>query len=93
MRPDNPQPGRMAPHTHQEKDMQNMSREELLSLLDDIRERVATGDSFEGKLHYLLGTDAATPFQVAALYRTGNRVGAGSTELVGIDIAPLDGAA
>jgi hypothetical protein len=69
--------------------MQNMSREELTSLLDDIRDRVAAGDSFEGKLQYLLGTDADRPFEVAALYRVGNLLGQGSTRLIGIDVAAI----
>ena len=69
--------------------MQNMSRSELLSLLDDIRERVAAGDSFEGKLQYLLGTDADKPFEVSALYRIGNRLGQGSTRLIGIEVAAI----
>ncbi|MEW2463084.1 hypothetical protein AB0872_20570 [Microbacterium sp. NPDC047426] len=69
--------------------MQNMSREELIRLLDDVRERVATGDSFEGKVQYLLGTDAEKPFKVAALYRVGNRLGQGSTRLVGVEVAAI----
>ena len=69
--------------------MQNMSREELLALIDDIRERVASGDSFEGKLQYLLGTDSAKPFEVAALYRIDNKLGQGGTRLVGIDVAVI----
>jgi hypothetical protein len=69
--------------------MQHMSREELLSLLDDIRAKVAAGDSFEGKLHYLLGTDADRPFEVAAVYRTGNLLGHGTTEMVGVNVGPL----
>lgn len=69
--------------------MQNMSREELISLLDDIRERVASGDSFEGKVQYLLGAEPGKPFEVAALYRIGNRLGQGSTRLVGVDVAVI----
>lgn len=69
--------------------MQNMGREELLALIDDIRERVAAGDSFEGKLQYLLGADADRPFEVAALYRTGNRLGQGGTRLVGVSVAVI----
>lgn len=69
--------------------MQNMSREELINLLDDIKERVAAGDSHEGKLHYLLDTDAERPFKVAALYRVDGTLGTGRTEMVGVDVAPL----
>ena len=70
--------------------MQNMSREELLALIDDIRERVADGDSFEGKLQYLLGTDSAKPFEVAALYRIDNKLGQGSTRTVGVEVAAIN---
>lgn len=69
--------------------MQNMSREELLNLLDDIRTRVAAGDSFEGKLQYLLSTNREKPFEVAALYRIDNQLGQGSTRTVGIEVAAL----
>lgn len=69
--------------------MQNMSREELLALIDDIRQRVADGDSFEGKLQYLLGTDSDKPFEVAALYRVDNKLGPGSTRTVGIEVAAI----
>ena len=70
--------------------MQNMSREELLALIDDIRTRVAEGDSFEGKLQYLLGTDEEKPFEVAALYRIDNKLGQGSTRTVGIEVAAIE---
>ena len=76
--------------------MQNMSRTDLLSLLDDIRERVATGDSLEGNFQYLLaGIDAEHPFDVAATYRVGNQLGQGGCILIGAETepAPLDGAA
>lgn len=67
--------------------MQNMSREELVSLLGDITDRVARGDSHEGKLHFVLGTDSERPFEVAAIYRIDGLLGVGRTELVGVDIA------
>ncbi|MEU0665711.1 hypothetical protein ABZ508_26495 [Streptomyces lavendulocolor] len=74
--------------------MQNMSREELLSLLDDIRDRVAAGDSFEGHIQYLIpDRPAEHPFDVAAMYRVGNLLGQGGCVLVGADQTPLDGAA
>jgi len=70
--------------------MQNMSREELLALIDDIRQRVASGDSFEGKLQYLLGTDSDKPFEVAALYRIDNKLGQGRTRIVGVELAVIE---
>lgn len=69
--------------------MQNMSREELISLLDDMKDRVARGDSFEGQLKYVLGIDKEQPFQVAAMYRTGNLHGSGSTRLVGVEVVAI----
>lgn len=66
--------------------MQSMNREELVTLLDDIRDRVASGDSFEGKLAFLLGEDPDRPYQVTAVYRTGQLLGQGSTVLVGVDL-------
>ncbi|MFD8771356.1 hypothetical protein [Streptomyces sp. NPDC059916] len=67
--------------------MQNMNREELVSLLGDMKDRVARGDSHEGKLHYLLDTDPERPFRVAAMYRVDGTLGTGRTELVGVDVA------
>jgi hypothetical protein len=70
--------------------MQNMSRSELLSLLDDIRERVAKGDSLEGNFQYLLAdVSAEHPYDVAATYRAGNLMGQGGCILVGADTQPI----
>ncbi|MYY79696.1 MULTISPECIES: hypothetical protein [unclassified Streptomyces] len=66
-----------------------MSRTELLRLIDDIKARIAAGDSHEGKLHYRLGIDSREPFEVAALYRVDGTLGTGRTEMVGVDVAPL----
>ncbi|MEE6264959.1 hypothetical protein ACJ6WD_09505 [Streptomyces sp. VTCC 41912] len=66
--------------------MQPMTRDELVAVLDDIRDRVASGDSCEGKLAFLLGEDADRPYQVTAVYRTGQLLGQGSTVLVGVDL-------
>ncbi|MFF8829280.1 hypothetical protein [Streptomyces sp. NPDC015131] len=74
--------------------MQNMSREELLSLLDDIRDRVATGDSFEGHIRYLIAEPGSQhPFDVAALYRIGNSMGQGGARIIGDQTMYADGAA
>lgn len=74
--------------------MQNMSREELVSILDDIRERVAAGDSYEGNLQYFI-SDSDHPYDVAAAYRTGNSLGQGGMRLVGLPVRdePAGGAA
>jgi hypothetical protein len=70
--------------------VQNMSRSDLLSLLDDIRERVAKGDSLEGRFHYLLAdTNAEHPYDVAAMYRVGNTMGQGGCRLIGADVTPI----
>jgi hypothetical protein len=70
--------------------MQNMSREELISLLDNIKDRVASGDSLEGNLQYLLAdVDAEHPYDVAATFRVGNRTGQGGCILIGADSGPL----
>lgn len=65
--------------------MHNMSREGLISLLDDIRASVASGDSFEGHIRYQVpeSDTAALPFDVAAVYRIGNRVGQGGCVVIG----------
>lgn len=70
--------------------MQNMSRSDLLSLLDDIRNRVANGDSLEGNLGYLLADNSAEhPYDVVATYRTGNTAGQGGCILIGVDAEPI----
>jgi hypothetical protein len=63
--------------------MQTMTREELVALLDDIRDRVAAGDSLEGKLQYSLAP-LGQGYEVGALYRIGQLLGQGSTTIVGI---------
>lgn len=64
-----------------------MTRDELVAVIDDIRTRVAVGDSFEGFLQYELPwsedmgdpeTDDADGFRVKARYRVGNTAGQGS---------------
>lgn len=63
-----------------------MTRDELVAVIDDIRTRVAVGDSFEGFLQYELPwsedmgdpeTDDAGGFRVKARYRVGNAAGQG----------------
>jgi hypothetical protein len=61
-----------------------MSKDELLTVLDDIRGRVAVGDSFEGHIEYLTPEDPESDadFDVRAGYRIGNPQGQGSFRLI-----------
>lgn len=64
----------------------NMSHEDLLAVLDDIRSRVAQGDSFEGHIEWLLPEDDDAParsFDVQASYRVGNTMGQGGMRMIG----------
>jgi hypothetical protein len=68
------------------------SLDELLAILDDMRLRVANGDSFEGSIEYLmsepvLGAGVDADFAVLASYRVGNTLGQGSVRLIR-DITP-----
>lgn len=63
-----------------------LSREDLLAVLDDIRERVATGDSFEGHIEWLIPDDesaSAGSFDVRGAYRVGNTQGQGGMRVIG----------
>lgn len=63
-----------------------MTRGELMSVLDDIRSRVDTGDSFEGNLTYAIPEDESAPpdsFDVVAMYRVGNSQGQGGMRMLG----------
>ncbi|GAB3977420.1 hypothetical protein GCM10029978_067080 [Actinoallomurus acanthiterrae] len=55
-----------------------MSREELLAVLDQIRAGVAAGDSLEGGIEYLMpAPGSAAEFAVRGGYRVGNTHGQG----------------
>lgn len=63
-----------------------MSKETLVVLLDDIKEHVEAGDSFEGFLNYLMpGPDDPddAEFMVEARYRIGNLQGQGGMRIIG----------
>lgn len=65
-----------------------MTRTQLLEVLDDIRERVAAGDSFEGSLEYTMpGVDSeedlSVEFMVIGAWRFGNLQGQGGMRMVG----------
>lgn len=63
-----------------------MDAEQLLAVLDDMRARVAAGDSFEGSIEYLmpgpLEIDTDKDFAVMASYRIGNLDGQGGVRLI-----------
>lgn len=63
-----------------------MSKETLVVLLDDIKEHVEAGDSFEGYLNYLMPTIYDPPdadYLVEARYRIGNLQGQGGMRIIG----------
>jgi hypothetical protein len=61
-----------------------MSVAAMLHLLDDIRARVADGDSFEGFIEYLMPEKPSETrvFDVRAGYRIGNSMGQGGFRLI-----------
>jgi hypothetical protein len=61
-----------------------MSVEQFLEVLDDVRARVAAGDSFEGHIEYLMPENPAdgVAFDVRARYRVGNSMGQGGVRFV-----------
>lgn len=64
----------------------NMSQRDLLAVLDDIRARIAEGDSFEGHIEWLMPMDDNAParsFDVRASYRVGNTMGQGGMRMIG----------
>jgi len=65
---------------------ETMPREMLLHILDDIRAKVAAGDSFEGSIEYLIPEADGAPagsFDVRASYRIGNLHGQGGMRMIG----------
>jgi hypothetical protein len=58
--------------------------QELITILDDIRQRIQAGDSFEGHLSYtyLDGECDAGDFFINATYRVGNLQGQGSMRVI-----------
>ena len=61
-----------------------MTREQLLATLDDIRDSVARGDTFEGQLAYSCmepGLEVGS-FEVSGAYRVGNLDGQGGVNII-----------
>lgn len=67
-----------------------LKKAELLEILDDIRARVESGDSFEGRISYEFPDDwDNADFAVYAMYRVGNLRGQGGyTQIGGFEEAP-----
>lgn len=60
------------------------TKTELLTVLDDIRARVAMGDSFEGSIEYTMPDEPGdADFSVQAAYRVGNSMGQGGLRTIG----------
>lgn len=61
-----------------------MSKDQFLAVLDDIRARVADGDSFKGSVQYAIPEEPTTEvtFDVYASYRIGNSLGQGGFRLI-----------
>jgi hypothetical protein len=63
-----------------------IGHEEFLAILDDIRDRVARGDSWEGHIEWMIPEDpAALPRDLAVrgAYRVGNLHGQGGMRMIG----------
>lgn len=73
--------------------MQPVTQAELLEIIDDMRARVAEGDSWEGYLNWLI-PEPSYPRDIVALvearYRIGNLQGQGGMRMIGITFAPLE---
>jgi hypothetical protein len=65
-----------------------MSHADLLAVLDDIRARVAAGDSFEGSLEYAIPDEPTEGihYAVRAGYRIGNSQGQGGFRLIAREV-------
>lgn len=71
--------------------MQPVTKDELLLIIDEIRDRVAIGDSYEGFLNYLIPANLDDPNIVAdveARFRVGNLEGQGGMKMIGVDTGP-----
>lgn len=68
--------------------MQPVTKDQLIEIIDDIRSRVAAGDSFEGYLNYLM-PEPDDPIEIVARvearYRIGNSMGQGGMCMIGVD--------
>jgi hypothetical protein len=63
----------------------NTSKEDLLAIIDNIRDLIEINDSFEGQLIYSMPGEekAEHPFDVYACFRIGNSRGQGGIRMIG----------
>lgn len=59
-----------------------LTRDELIAVLDDVLEGVRTGDTLEGFVEITIG-DELELWDVRARYRVGNLMGQGGMKMVG----------
>ena len=73
--------------------MEPVTKEQLLAIIDDIRDSVINNDSMEGYLNYLL-PDEDDPkdvkFRVEARYRVGNSQGQGGMRMIGVTMGGMN---
>lgn len=61
--------------------MKVLNKEELVSVLKNMIERIEADDSYEGNITYLMGKPFT--FEVQSAYRIGNREGQGGWRMIG----------
>ena len=59
----------------------NVTKEELIAILQDMIDVISDDDSFEGNIEYSFGEEK--DFSVRGAYRIGNQYGQGGMRLVG----------
>lgn len=69
-------------------DPATITREQLLGLIDHMRESIAAGDSFEGRLVY--ETASRGEYRVDTFFRVGNLMGQGGAVMVTTKPRPTD---
>ena len=75
--------------------MEAVSKDDLITILKEITERVEIGDSWEGYLNYLMPEPDETgnfedghDFDVEARFRVGNLDGQGGMKIIGVEMGP-----
>jgi hypothetical protein len=64
--------------------MKTLNKQQLLTVLEDIKKSIENNDSMEGRISYsIMGEDLKPDeFKVEATYRVGNSEGQGSVRIV-----------
>jgi hypothetical protein len=64
--------------------MKTLNKQQLLTVLEDIKKSIENNDSMEGRISYsIMGEDLKPDeFEVEATYRVGNSEGQGSIRIV-----------